>query len=390
MSQRLIGRSPDLRRLVEEGFELEVRGGHLLVSHAPYVDAEQSVQYGTLVLELTLAGDATTRPTDHVGRFVGGIPCDADGRPLSGLINGSGKQDLGNGVVVDHLFSAKPPGGYRDYHHKVTAYVARLSGPARAIDPSATARTYRPIESRADESPFRYVDTATPRAGLERYAERLAQMCVAIIGLGGTGSYILDLVAKTSVAEIHLFDGDHFLQHNPFRSPGSTRIVELRGGPNKAAHWAKVYRRMRRGLRAHQYMIDSTNVRELRSFEFAFLAIDDGPSRALILDALAGYGVSSIDVGLGVNDVDDRLSATTRVSAGTASHPIDRARVPTQGAGPDNEYRHNIQIAELNALNATLAVIKWKKLVGIYADIEHEYFSTYNTVVNSVVNRDTE
>jgi hypothetical protein len=37
-------------------------------------------------------------------------------------------------------------------------------------------------------------------------------------GLGGTGSYILDLVSKTPVNEILLFDSDDFLQHNAFRS----------------------------------------------------------------------------------------------------------------------------------------------------------------------------
>lgn len=390
MSRRLIARSPDLRRLVEEGFEVEVRGGFLLVGHVPFVTAARAVQYGTLVMELTLAGDVTARPSDHVARFIGEAPCDADGTPLSQIINGSQRQDLGDGIVVEHLFSAKPSGGYRDYHHKVTAYVARLAGPAARVDPTATARTFRVIESRDDDSPFLYVDTATPRAGLERYTERLAQMRVAIVGLGGTGSYLLDLVAKASVAEIHLFDGDRFLQHNPFRGPGATGIEGLQGAPNKAEHWAEVYGRMRRGVVPHREMVDTRNVGELQSFAFVFVAVDDGPSRGLILDALTAWGVSVIDVGLGVNDIDDRLSAAMRVSAGTASHPIDRARVPTQAAGPENDYRHNIQIAELNALNAALAVIRWKKLVGIYADLEWEYSSTYTTSLNAIVNADRE
>jgi molybdopterin/thiamine biosynthesis adenylyltransferase len=388
MSQRLIGRSPDLRRLVEDGFELEVRGGYLLVSHVPHVTGRRHVRYGTLVVDLTLAGEVTTRPADHVARFSGEAPCDAAGQPLSKLINGSQKQDLGNGIVVDHLFSAKPPDGYSDYHQKVTAYVARLGGPAAEIDPTATARTFRPIESADDGSPFRYIDTASTRAGLERYSERLTPMRVAILGLGGTGSYILDLVAKTSVAEIHLYDGDRFLQHNPFRSPGATLAADLRGGPNKAKHWAKVYRRMRHGVHAHPYMVDAGNVGRLRHFDFVFLAIDDGPSRALIMDALTDSGVPFVDVGLGVNDVDDHLSATMRVSAGTSSHPVDRTRVPTQPAGPENDYRHNIQIAELNALNATLAVIKWKKMIGICADLEDEHFCTYTSSLNTIVNAD--
>ena len=51
---------------------------------------------------------------------------------------------------------------------------------------------------------------------------------IIILGLGGTGSYILDLVAKTPVKEIHLYDGDTFYQHNAFRSPGAPSSDELR------------------------------------------------------------------------------------------------------------------------------------------------------------------
>ena len=35
---------------------------------------------------------------------------------------------------------------------------------------------------------------------------------------------------------------------------------------------------------------------------------------------------------------------------------------------PDGEYRTNIQIGELNALNACMAVIKYKQLLGFYSD----------------------
>lgn len=389
MSLQPISRSEDLRRLVEQGFELDIRGAHLLIRHVPYVNAQREVQYGTLAMELTLAGDTTVRPGTHVALFEGDQPCDAQGQPLSKMINGSQNLDLGNGVTALHQFSAKPPGGYRDYEHKVTAYVARISGPAAEIEPEATARTFRAVEAVPGESPFLYIDTATTRAGLDLYVERLAAMRVAIVGLGGTGSFILDLVAKTSVAEIHLYDGDRFLQHNPFRSPGATSVEALLGGPNKAEHWAKVYSRMRRGMIAHPVMIDANNVEELRDFDFVFTAIDDGPGRALMLDALSSFGVGHIDVGMGIHDIDQRLSGKTRVSLGTPKHQIDRNRVPTQSAGPEGDYRHNIQIAEMNALNATLAVIKWKKFIGIYADLENEHSSTYTTSLNEIVNGDT-
>lgn len=35
---------------------------------------------------------------------------------------------------------------------------------------------------------------------------------------------------------------------------------------------------------------------------------------------------------------------------------------------PDDEYRANIQVSELNALNAALAVLRYKQLRGFYVD----------------------
>lgn len=37
----------------------------------------------------------------------------------------------------------------------------------------------------------------------------------------------VDLLAKTPATEIHLFDGDVFMQHNVFRAPGVLSLAEL-------------------------------------------------------------------------------------------------------------------------------------------------------------------
>ena len=49
--------------------------------------------------------------------------------------------------------------------------------------------------------------------------------------------------------------------------------------------------------------------------------------------------------------------------------------------GPD-AYASNIQIAELNALNAAFAVIAWKKRMGFYQDCKNEHHSTYSLNCN--------
>ena len=56
----------------------------------------------------------------------------------------------------------------------------------------------------------------------------------------------------------------------------------------------------------------------------------------------------------------------------------------------DNVYARNIQVADLNALNAALAVIKFKKHFGFYCDLENEHFCTYTLDGNVIHNEDTE
>src|SRR4051794_19175883 len=103
MSHRLISHSPDLKRLRDEGYEVEIRHGHLLLNHVPYVDQQRQVKRGTLVSTLTLAGDQTATPDTHVAMFVGELPCDRDGQVLTQILHSSGHQVLAEGLEIDHL-----------------------------------------------------------------------------------------------------------------------------------------------------------------------------------------------------------------------------------------------------------------------------------------------
>ena len=58
------------------------------------------------------------------------------------------------------------------------------------------------------------------------------------------------------------------------------------------------------------------------------------------------------------------------------------SRISVTDREEENAYNQNIQIADLNALNAVLAVIKWKKMCGFYADEEGEHHSTNSTSMN--------
>ena len=235
--------SPDLKRLRDEGYFVQIRGGFLIMREVPYVNAQRKVHTGSLISSLTLAGDVTRPPDTHVVHFDGDYPCGANGTQIRQISHQSGDMDLGSGLTAKHSFSSKPANGYTDYYHKMTTYAAILSGPAAVLNPGATPRTFRVPEDEED-SVFNYIETASDRVGIGPLTERLATEKVAIIGLGGTGSYVLDLVAKTPVREIRLFDGDEFLQHNAFRAPGAPSINELREAPKKVDYLKGIYSKM--------------------------------------------------------------------------------------------------------------------------------------------------
>ncbi len=384
MSQRLISRNPDLQKLQDEGYEVEEQSGYLVVRSVPYVNSGCQVALGAVVTDLTLNDDQTQRPADHQVWFTGDYPCNRDGSPISAIRNSTATQTLCDGLEVHHRFSCKPPEGYPDYHAKMTSYIEIISTQARAIDPAVTARTYKPVEASDEDSVFIYTDSASSRAGIAGLACKLAMSKVAIVGLGGTGSYVLDLVAKTHVKEIHLFDSDKFLQHNAFRAPGAASLAVLRGKPSKVAHYTNIYSQMRRGIFPHEEFLDDSTMTHLAGIDFVFLCVDKAAVRELLSGFLHSEKIPFIDVGMDLELIEEQqcLIGTSRVTLSTpAKFDHFPRHVSRRENGKADLYGSNIQVADLNALNAAMAVIKWKKHCGFYQDCYQEHQSAY--VINT-------
>ncbi len=384
MSDTLIDRNLPLKRLRDEGYDVKIHEAHVVVDQVAYVTKDKKVKRGTLRSALTLAGNDVTRPGSHTVQFTGDCcPCDSNGAPMLQLPASGSETNFAT-------LSRKPPVGYyEDYYEQMTTYVALISAPAKEIDPSADARVFPVIQPSEEESVFNYLDTASSRAGITAVSKKLQKDRIVIIGIGGTGSYILDLMSKTPVKRIDIYDADTLLTHNAFRSPGAPSVEELRQYPKKASYFAARYSKMHRGIRPHEEQINESNVADLKGADFVFISMDPGKIKALIIENLLDFGVPFIDVGMGISLIDETVSLTgmLRTTVGTPDrndHLAELLRI--RGGDEKNEYDQNIQIAELNALNAALAVIKWKKLIGFYADLEKEFHSTYKTSSNRIVN----
>jgi hypothetical protein len=391
MSRELLNRSADLKRLRDEGYFVRIQGGFLVMREVPYVTAQREVKMGTLISALTMAGETTRRPETHVVYFDGEYPCKADGAPITAISHQSAKIDLGNGLTAQHSFSSKPAEGYSDYFHKLSTYAAILSGPAATLKPGTTPRPFREPDD-DEESVFNYTETASGRAGIGALTDLLKPEVLAIIGGGGTGSYILDFTAKTPAREIRIFDGDDFLQHNAFRAPGAPSIEELRDAPKKVDYLKSIYSKMHRNIVAYPVSLDASNVHLLDGITFAFLCMDAGEAKRAVVAKLEALGVPFVVVGMGLELVDGSLGGILRVTTSTPGkrEHVRQGRIPFDDRGADDIYSSNIQVADLNAFNAVLAVVKWKKLRGFYRDLEREHHSTYTTDGNMLLNGDME
>ncbi|MEU0572242.1 ThiF family adenylyltransferase [Nonomuraea sp. NPDC005983] len=387
MSSAPLVRDPDLSRLLDDGYDVMVQAGHLIVRHVPYVTETRTVQHGFLAYPVTVSGDRVVSNTDHRIWFGGSAPCDEHGRRLP-MANPE-VRTIADGVQADFMLSSKPgPSGYPDQYTKVTAYTRMIADQAQALDRTVTATPGAAWQEVEDDSPFVYRDTATSRAGLATVHRRFRGHHIAIIGLGGTGGYILDQVAKTEVESILLIDGDHFDNHNAFRAPGAAPLETLRERPNKAAYFASLYSRMHRGVTAYEHYLDGDNLDALSGATFVFLASDDALSKPPIMDWLDARDVPFIDVGMGVEEIDGKLTGLLRVSTSLSGRRAQtRRRIPAPAPERD-DYGRNIQTADLNALNALLAVGRWKRHLGVYADVTDEAFTTYSLITNEIANED--
>jgi hypothetical protein len=377
MSIQLIDLNEDLRKLKDEGFNISIVTAHLVAKGIPYVNKDKKILFGTLYCPLTLSGQKTMPPSDHTVWFDGEHPCDKFGTENKSFVNSAQINNLSTEITGKYYFSSKPDtGSYPDFYTKITRYVELLSAPARSIDPSVTATNFD-YEGYNDSSVFKYPDTNVARGGLSHISEKLRNQRVAIIGLGGTGSFVLDFVSKTPVKQITLFDGDEMLNHNAFRIPGAMSLEELGKRPSKVSYLKEKYEALRSGIIGYDVFLNASNVNLLDGHNFVFLAIDKSEAKKAIIDHLINSKIPFVDLGMGISVVSNSLRGTIRKTLVTPDNSKYLGKIAVEKTADEDIYSQNIQISELNALNAILGVIAWKKLNGFYLSAETFYNSTF-------------
>jgi hypothetical protein len=366
---QLANHNDDLRRLLEKGYAVAIDNGYLLIRDIPYLDDRKQLQWAAFVAKLEFVDKITIKQDDHQVWFSGSVPHGLDGKPIANLAGGPTTLALGEAskdVVVQRRFSNKPTatGKFADFFDKIESYSTIIAGPAMELH-NASPYTFRAVEKMSD-SVFKFHDTLTSRAEITDLSAKFANDVVAVIGIGGSGSYILDFLVKTPVREIRAFDFDSFHVHNAFRSPG--RLEESELGKTKAEVYRGRYDGFRHGLKIERRFIDSSCGADLDGVTFAFVCVDKGSARSGIFDVLISKRIPFIDVGIGLDRKSGSINGMIRATyySPEAAQQVRDKQLAEMSDSADDIYRTNIQISEINALNACLAVIRFKQLRGFY------------------------
>lgn len=394
MFRKLVSHNDDIRRLVEKGYAVGFDSNHLIVRDIPYLDERGALQWGAFVTKLEFTDPEHVKQYNHQVYFTGTEPHNLDGTPIRNLGSTAATLALSEAatdVVVQRQFSNKRRVNgqnvdYVDFFEKIDSYASLIHAPANAKH-DAHPYTFRCVETVAEDTVFKIQDTLTSRAEITDLAAKFKDEVVSVIGLGGTGAYLLDYLAKTRVKEIRAFDRDEYHVHNAFRSPGRFESTEFRR--TKAEVYQARYENFRHGLSAQPKFVNASAAGDLRGVTFAFVCVDKGSSRAAIFDLLISMQIPFIDVGMGLNRKHGSLNGMLRV---TYYSPEDAQKLRAKNLAemsdrPDDEYRNNIQSGELNALNAALAIIKYKQLKGFYFEQDPLFHMLFEIADLKIVGR---
>ena len=382
MSQLPASHDGSIQKLLDDGFVIWESNGYLICA-VPYIGPDGNVRQGLLADALTYLDPNTVGdPEDHQMYLSGEQPHDLLGLPilLGGGPNGS---EIMPGFIANFRFSSKPQdpvtGAWRPYesvYEKFCTYAYTISGPALEKDPTFQLRPMADILA-AEDLPLVYRDSLSRRGEIEQLSELLRGQRIAIVGVGGTGSFVLDYLSKTRVAELRLIDDDHHFIHNLYRCPGPTSAAEFRA--RKVDLLKARYDLIHKGITAHPVKLNETTSHILDGATFAFVCVDKGSSRVKVVDVLKTKGIPFIDVGAGLRNSDEGLAGMARVTRWdeATGEYLDRNRSLPSEDDENNVYARNVQIVELNALNASLAVIMFKKMLGFYRDDVKDFQLAY-------------
>jgi hypothetical protein len=173
--------------------------------------------------------------------------------------------------------------------------------PTRAVAARHVLVTDRPIRLYRDNSSGTTADALARQTAAfgKLFVDNLRSLRVAVVGLGGTGSPTVTLLARSGVGELILIDPDDLEESNLNRVRGAARSDV---GTNKAQLQERYLRSLDLGAAVAavpSYVDSPSGVDALASSDVIFGCTDDQIGREVLSLTTYAYAQAYIDVGLG-------------------------------------------------------------------------------------------
>ena len=308
----------------------------------------------------------------HAARLegvTGGKAYQTNGEPLGNVI----WTDNTNECVISIKLDS---GNYSDAWHALVVYCSIVAGAAQAggdQEPQQIGRVFQ----------FEILGENTP--DIREWQDKAGGQKIGIVGLGGVGLWILDLMSKTDVGEIRIWDGDHIEGRNLVRAPGWAGQDSI--GKNKAEYFGQLYSQFRTGISIYPEYLDPSDPSDIfDGLDFVFIAIDNTGTRAALCERLEQTGVPFVDVGMGIERQHGKVRGSLQVFFSGGDAGRWRVGIPTVVGVGEQEY-HILQLADLGVLNASLAVGVWRRHIGQYGEDSKEWLVRYSVESNSLLKR---
>ena len=383
----------------QAGFVVEVESDVVRAGQVPCLLAGGVV--GTCTIE-TSFDSANGKPDNRIGGDVhavriavdkghDGLVYNADGIPIGNHIGGDGKTWSNISIKKGGPGNPEQDPSARDLIHR---YAKQIVGAVSEAGYSETAFLTMP-------SPFKIPNTFEARAAIGPVQNRIRGQSIAIIGLGGTGAYVLDLVAKTPVKEIHLLDSDEVEWHTFMRAPGAPTADEIesvrKGSLRKVDYYYSKYASLREGIHPHAIRVDSPSMfadfLSAHPIDYAFVCIDqltddDSPRQDAVYNALSEAEVPFIDSGVSITLEDNTVRGAVTTSFYTAGCKAWKEAIPNARVEGNVPGYRNVQLPEVNALAASLAVMEWRRRTEQYVSVSASFLHKYRLETPHIIRAD--
>ena len=352
---------------------------------------------GTCTIEKSFDPDSGT-PNERIGEAIHAVRItidgetdgrvyNADGSPIGNYINGDDKTWSYISIRKGGNDNPEDDGLVSDLIHR---YAKQIVG-------AVSAAGYSEPASLSKQWPFKIPNTFEARAAIAPIQDRIRCQRVAIIGLGGTGAYLLDILAKTPT-EIHLLDSDCVDWHTLYRAPGAPTAEEIElvrtGSLFKVDYYHSKYAAFRDGIHPHPIRVDSPSMFSeflmTHPIDYVFVCIDqstDGDSsrQDAVYSALSEAEVPFIDSGVSITLESHAVRGSVTTSAYDGGSESWKDAIPNARVEGDIPGYRNVQLPEVNALAATLAVMEWRRRTEQYVSESPSFLHKFRIEIPRII-----